>query len=240
MKKLQFMLITVFIFANVFIISNCELEEPEETTDYFTFSSQISTYPPIKIYLGWTERAATDEYVLYRSINTLDSYIERTITTLNTFTDTDVTWGTKYYYKIGAKRSGKEIFLSGNYEVTMPPEPKGLTSSDAIWLNRSSTDYLLSDEINNMWFKFSGGGLHTIRILDRAFTGDKYTSDVVVDILTTTNNNNLVTITIDGKMQSNIDSSSITASNWFGLYYVRVKPKNNDPANKGTFAIYYY
>jgi hypothetical protein len=40
-----------------------------------------------------------------------------------------------------------------------------------------------------------------------------------------------------GKKQENIDKADIYAFNWFGLYYVRVKPKNGNMANTGTFAI---
>jgi hypothetical protein len=235
MEKVSLMLRTVCIFATVFIFSYCKQEVGEiiKPSISFTFTHQIITRPPIGVNLGWSKISNSDEYILHRSINTMDNYTEIISTALTSYTDTEVSWNTKYYYKLSAKRSGTEIYVSGNFQVLLPPEPTGLTSSDAIWLNSSLTDYSFSEGVNMIWFKFSGGG-NTLRIRDRVFYG--YTSDVVIDILTYSNNN-LVIITIDGKRQENIDTSTIHAFNWLGLYYVRVKPKDNDVANKGTFAI---
>jgi len=244
MKNLSFVFKMSYIIAIVFIFSNCkqeaeETKETKETIDPFTFTSQIITRPPIKVNLEWSEISGADEYILYRSINTLDNYTERASTTLNSYTDTEVSWNTEYYYKISAKRSGTEIYVSGNFQVILPSEPTGLTSSDAIWLNNSYTDYSFPEGVNTLWFKFSGNGSNTLYIRDKASYGYSYTGDVVVDILTYSKNN-LVIVTINDKMQVNIDAASISALNWSGLYYVSVKPKGNNIENKGTFAIRFY
>jgi hypothetical protein len=92
MKKLPFLIRKFCIIAIVLTLSCCKQEEEktEPPMNSFRFISQIIIRPPIGINLEWSEVSNADEYILYRSINTLDNYTDIISTILNSYTDTDV------------------------------------------------------------------------------------------------------------------------------------------------------
>lgn len=234
MKKL--IVLKVFCIITVIMFTYCEQEKPEEQEEInVAFSHQIITQRPIGVNLKWAEIPNAETYIIYKSLNTIENYMEITNIDLNEYTDEDVSWGTKYYYRLTVILNGKEKIARNDIQVIFPPEPKGLTSDDSIWLESDYIEYTFPENANALWFKFTSKG-NTLRVRDKATKNYIYTSDIVIDIQTYSNKI-LTTVTIDNKRQENIDTDSVYALNWLGLYYVIVRPKDNNEENKGTFAI---
>jgi len=243
MKKPSFILKTAFFILMIFFIFSCAMDEKEEDNyeQYMSFSCSFNHHPPISISLHWSNITA-DEYKIYRSINTSDNYRELLFTGNNRYTDKDISYNTQYFYKIIALNNGK-IKKEEITSCITPKEPDGLSADNGIWLTKEYLDYSFPEGVNSLWFRLHSSDGKAIRTMDRNFSIPSYshfiydyTSDIVVSIFTYYQNE-LVIITIDGIYQDKKDKDYIYAYDWAGTYYVLVEPKNNDEANKGTFAI---
>jgi len=238
MKKLLFILKSIFIIGTVFFIFSCSMEEKEEQVETMPFDYTTNHHPPMSIYLSWPNMPGADEYVLFRSIYTSDNFTELLLTEKNHYTDNDISYNTIYFYKITARKKGK-LIRENTITFNSPKVPDGLSSSDGFWLNNEYTDYSFPEGVNSLWFRLYSRDGNSLHIRDRVSSDFNYTADIVVSIFTYYQNK-LTLITIDDIYQDKINYNHIYAYGWSGTYYVLVEPKNNDEANKGTFAISFF
>ncbi len=88
------------------------------------------------ITLQWGSVDHADEYVVYRSTKKGSGYKKITSTTNTTWTDTGMTAGTRYYYKVAAGHKVDGTMKYGEQSAartawTAPPAPEGLTAEQS-------------------------------------------------------------------------------------------------------------
>jgi len=84
------------------------------------------------ITVSWSAVTGTTRYRIYRSTSSGGNYIELGTSTTTSFTDTGLTAGTTYYYKVSAENSGGMGEQSGAVNaLTRPDIPDGVTAAAA-------------------------------------------------------------------------------------------------------------
>ncbi|MDR0494202.1 MAG: fibronectin type III domain-containing protein [Treponema sp.] len=205
------------------------------------------------ILVEWASALNAEEYYVYRSSSSLGEYekIGESLTT--SYIDKNLSANTTYYYKVSGVNSYGESELSSSLSGKTLTMGAGLTREDAIKLSTFEKGYI-PEETNEIWYMFTTSyGKRTLSANDRTDSIYSYTADIVVDVYERIGDEYHILyymingIIMTGKPFLDIDIgkgasdyNNITANNWGGTYYVRVKPKGGLTANKGTFRINFY
>jgi fibronectin type 3 domain-containing protein len=211
------------------------------------------------IFVDWPLDPTAEGYRIFRS-NTADGEYNVIGTTIgfsaSSFSDIVGTPNTTYYYKVSAYNISGESEKSDPRAGTSLPTTPGLTWQDAIQMDFSISSTSVNkfgyfpDGADVVWYSFVREiGTTTLYAEDNAFSSN-FTGDIVIDLWFKDYLGTEYILTLNGEPATNIDLGGGSNSphslilNWntlsgLGTVYVSVRPKNNLPANKGTFSFYH-
>lgn len=111
--------------------------------------------------LFWPKTTSTSKYKVYRATSKNGKYKLIKTTTAKSYKDTTAKYGTKYYYKVKAVRSGEDLYSNTSYSVARLVQPV-------------ITDYGNNEKTGKIWMKWNKvTGADTYYIY-RSKNGGKY------------------------------------------------------------------
>ena len=111
---------------------------------------------PDQIFLSWNSLSGASSYYIYRSTSSSDNFIIVATTSKNSFNDTGITTGTKYYYKIKAYQS----FYTGPFSSTVSATAEAVSTLKAP--TNLDADSKGSSKIELTWDPVSGASSYYI------------------------------------------------------------------------------
>jgi hypothetical protein len=201
------------------------------------------------ISVSWSSVIGATGYEVYYSGSSSGTKNFITNVTGTTYTHNGLISSTTYYYFIKTKNNnGSSGYSSFGNATTLSEVIAGSSSSNAITINGSISGNF-SSGLNEVWYKFTKNGEGVLSASDRE-SSSVYTANIVIDVYNASLNlvtgaiySNAFTLVGNGQWY-NIDVGkgvvngySLYSNNWSGTYYIKVRPLNNNNANKGNFAL---
>jgi fibronectin type 3 domain-containing protein len=195
-----------------------------------SISVTVILFPAPSCVVSWNYVEGVTGYHLYRSTNPDSDYVEITDITgyyNNSYTDTDVSAGSTYYYKVAAYNANGEGELSSAKSGTPPDSSAITTLSDNVWIDGEITT---SGDVKWYSFTASEGSAYQVQWND-SYQGDR-TKTLDIKVSAFEADGSPIFQTVDSGWTSPRTVSGVT-----GTVYLKVEAYSS--GNTGTYAIKY-